>query len=257
MQHLFLPPENFMGETALIVGADHLHLTRVLRARAGEQVVLLDNRGNAYGATLVTIGKSETVARIEEPLTFATEPKLSLVVAQALGKGDKFEQVVQHGTEVGATAFIPLKAERCVVDIPAAKVTERVGRWQQVAKSAAEQSHRLFVPKVNAPMSFPKLLQHLEETETQGLILHPGEDSIPLHSVLESLEIFPSRLLIAIGPEGGWSSSEVLGAKAGNLKCVSLGARVLRMETAALVALSQILYANGDRTSPSPSRRGN
>src|SRR5690242_17508788 len=125
---LFLPANQISGDTATILGSDHLHLTRVLRARQGESVLLLDNAGNAFQAVLVTIGKTETRAHIEARVDAPPEPPVHLTVAQALGKGDKFEQVVQHGTEVGASAFVPVRAERCVADVPAARVAERVAR---------------------------------------------------------------------------------------------------------------------------------
>ena len=129
-----------------------------MRARVGQSVIVLDGRGNAFRAVLVTIGKSESVARIEEAVAVPPEPPIILTIAQALGKGDKFEQVVQHGTEAGASAFIPVRAERCVVDVPDAKVRIAWLRWQQIAKSAAEQSGRgTCADGVTEPMTFTAL----------------------------------------------------------------------------------------------------
>jgi 16S rRNA (uracil1498-N3)-methyltransferase len=240
MHRLFLPPEQFSGETATIVGSDHLHLARVLRARTGDTVTLLDNRGNAFQAVLVTIGKAETTARIEGRIELPPEPPVAITVAQALGKGDKFEQVVQHGTEAGASAFVPVRAERCVADIPAGKIAERVARWQQIAKGAAEQSGRARIPEVAAPMTFAELLREAERQP--ALLLHPTEEAMPLAAFLRGLTERPSALLLAVGPEGGWSPAEVSAARAANLVPVRIGPRILRTETAALVALSQILY---------------
>src|SRR5262245_24088897 len=102
MQRIFLPPDQITGKTARISGSDHQHLSRVLRARPGERILLLDNSGNAYQAILVSLHKTESLAQIETPITLPPEPVLFITVAQALGKGDRFEQVVQHGTEAGA-----------------------------------------------------------------------------------------------------------------------------------------------------------
>ncbi len=282
MQYIFLPPEQF--EESLkerqkegqdgrpgrlrIEGGDHQHLAKVLRARVGDKIVALDGRGNAYRATLVTIDRHATLAEIEAEIPMPPEPPIHLTVAQALGKGDKFEEVVQHGTEAGASAFLPIHAERCVVDLPATRVPDRISRWQQIAKGAAEQSRRALVPTVEAPIRASALFA-LQPAQT--LLLHPVASAIPLARILGSYDILPKHnidgdaqensdngvdarltsksaphpiphLILAIGPEGGWSQSEVSQAEKANIPCVSLGPRVLRTETAALVAISQILY---------------
>lgn len=248
MQHIFLLPERFQGETATISGTEHQHLARVLRARVGDNVVLLDGRGNAFRAVLVSIEKNETQARLEEPFPLSPEPFVHLTVAQALGKGDKVEQVIQHGTEAGASGFIPIRAERCVADVPAAKVGERTTRWQQIAKSAAEQSGRALVPQVVAPQSFAQLLTIVRERNSSqevGLLLHPDPSAQPLFQMLRTFQPTQAgalKIVLAIGPEGGWSPAEVSQAQAANISLVTLGPRVLRTETAALVAISQILY---------------
>jgi 16S rRNA (uracil1498-N3)-methyltransferase len=241
MRHLFLPAEQIAGDTARILGADHLHLARVLRARPGESVILLDNAGNAYRATLVSVDKTETVARIEGQEATQPEPCVEITVAQALGKGDKFEQVLQHGTEVGTSAFLAVRAERSVVDIPAGRVAERVARWRQIAKGAAEQSGRTRIASVSVPLTSAEMLRHAADHAIPALLLHTTPDATPLHTALSRRER-PQRLLIAVGPEGGWSPAEVLAARASNVEVVTLGTRVLRTETAALVAVSQILY---------------
>lgn len=274
MQYIFLPPEQFQkgqdGEPGRIriEGGDHQHLAKVLRARVGDKIVALDGRGNAFEATLVTIERHVTLAEIEAEITMPPEPPVHLTVAQALSKGDKFEEVVQHGTEAGASAFLPIHAERCVVDLPASRVPDRISRWQQIAKGAAEQSRRAIVPTVEGPIRSSALFAL---QPTQILLLHPVASAIPLTRILGSYGICPKRsiyeapqgisdggvdanptsksvphpippLILAIGPEGGWSQSEVSQAAKANIPCVSLGPRVLRTETAALVAISQILY---------------
>src|SRR4051794_28040011 len=150
MYRLFVAPNqiDLAAGTARITGQDHVHLARVLRARVGQPVTVLDGLGNAYQTTLASIEKHESLARIEAPVAPPPEPPVRIVVAQALGKGDKFEQVIQHGTEAGAGAFIPVRAERCVVELPAGRAVERVARWQAIAKGAAEQSFRALVPAV-------------------------------------------------------------------------------------------------------------
>jgi 16S rRNA (uracil1498-N3)-methyltransferase len=243
MPRLFLLPEQFSGDMALISGPDHLHLARVLRCRPGDKVILLDNAGNAFQAVLVTIGKTQTEAAIQGRLgDMPSEPPVFITVAQALGKGDRFEQVLQHGTEVGASAFLPLRTARCVVDVPAARMAERVGRWRQIVRGAAEQSGRTRLPEVFAPIPFAELLRRATQTEALTLLLHPDTSAMPLRTVLRALPEPPKRLILAVGPEGGWSPAEVSAARTANVKSIAIGAYVLRTETAALVAISQILY---------------
>ncbi len=242
MIRLFLPPEQIAGETASIRDNDHLHLTRVLRARPGDAVLVLDGRGNAFQARLVSVEKHETRAEIECAVTLPPEPPVFLTVGQALGKGDKFEQVIQHGTEAGASAFVPVRAERSVVDIPSAKVTDRVNRWRQIAKGAAEQSGRSRIPEVSAPQTVQELLR-TAANDTQALMLHTGDETVRLRTTLEAWSVPPARLLLLVGPEGGWSPTEVAQARAGGALLIGLGPRILRTETAALVAISQILYS--------------
>ena len=253
MQYIFLPPEQFSATTARITGIDHQHLSRVLRARVGEKIVVLDGTGNAFHAELVSIDKHESTAHIEAPFVVDTEPAIHLTIAQALGKGDKFEEVVQHGTEAGASAFLPLRADRCVVDVPGAKERERIARWQQIAKGAAEQSRRALVPCVRQFMTSSELIVQANTSANQAALplfmLHTNENLnsssagavIPLKVALQTLEN-TDFLVLAIGPEGGWSPKEVSLAQKANIPLVSLGPRVLRTETAALVAISQIIY---------------
>jgi 16S rRNA (uracil1498-N3)-methyltransferase len=239
MHRLFLSPEQFAETTARISGQDHLHLARVLRMRPGDRLILLDNAGRAFEAVLETIEKKETLARLENPVVLASEPPIILTVGQALGKGDKFEQVVQRGVEVGASRFVPLLSERCVSEIPAAKVADRLERWRSIAKGAAEQSGRLLIPHVAPPSAFQSWIQ--EQTKPT-LLLHPAEDAAPLYAILSQWKTPPPALTVLVGPEGGWSPAEVSLARAANSMPATLGARVLRTENAALVALSQILY---------------
>lgn len=264
----------------MLTGAAHLHLVRVMRAQVGATIALLDNRGNVFRAALVKIDKNQTTARIEAPLEAAPEPCVHITVAQALIKGDKFEQVVQHGTEAGASAFVPVRAERCNVDLKADRIPDRLSRWQTIAQSAAEQSGRARIPEISAPISFANLLAIAAKNAVPLLLLHTDAKAQSLHDALHSLS-HPTHLMLAIGPEGGWSPNEVSGACTTNcgkkdsegiqsnetgmveqpvgsiVLAVTLGAHILRTETAALVAISQILYHFENAIKPKIAREGN
>ena len=242
MIRLFLPPEQITGETASIRENDHLHLTRVLRARPGDSVLLLDGIGNAFQARLVSVGKHATTAQIESVVSMPPEPPIFLTIGQALGKGDKFEQVIQHGTEAGASAFVPIRAERSVVDVPSAKVADRVIRWRQIAKGAAEQSGRSRIAEIAAPQTVQESLRGAAN-DTPIWMLHTDNTTVVLRKTREGWSVPPTRLLLLVGPEGGWSPPEIAQARAAGALLVGLGPRILRTETAALVAISQIIYS--------------
>lgn len=244
MVRLFIAPAQIDLNTGIarITGQDHLHLARVLRARIGQQLTLLDGLGSAYLATLTEIDKRESTARIEERMEPPPEPPIFIHVAQALGKGDKFEQVIQHGTEAGAGAFIPVRAVRSVVEIPAVRIVERQARWQAIAKGAAEQSFRALVPAVMVPATIEEVLRKTRERDIPAFLLHTASSAVPFYAALKPTGAAPRQICLLIGPEGGWTEDELELARTLGCQLISLGPHVLRTETAALVAISQLLY---------------
>jgi len=241
MRYLFVSPKLLNDNPVRIEGPDCHHLLNVLRIRVGEQLALLDGDGNACSAEVEAVEKRAVVARVCGPMAIAPEPRARITVAQALGKGDKFEQVVQHGTEAGATAFLPLLTERTVVRLDAKAGEEKRARWRLIAKGAAEQAHRGRIPAIEPAATLDTLTEQFD-AYTHVLLLHPvGE---PLRTVLTETPIEASDLsiLLLIGPEGGFSPAELTAASQAGARIVTLGPFVLRTETAALVAVSQTLY---------------
>ncbi len=245
MPRFFIPEEQFHGTEVTITGSDHVHLARVLRARVGDVVEILDNRGGAFNASVVTIERNNTKLKIDYVAIPLPEPEIAITVAQALGKSDKFEQVVQHGTEVGAAGFTPVQADRCVVNLRSAedRISDRLVRWNQIAKDAAQQCGRSRIPVVNPPIQSSELFRRpvMGDAATLRLLMHPHEDVAPLRSVFQALPERTDGVTIAIGPEGGWSDEEANAAHDSGWIAVNLGSYILRTETAALVAISRIL----------------
>jgi len=244
MHRLFVRPEQIDLDTATvcITDQDHVHLSRVLRARVGEFIELLDGAGNGYSATISEIRKRETVAKIASRFEPLPEPPIHITVAQAIVRASKFEEVLQHGTEAGVSRFIPIEAGRSGVDIPERRLTERTDRWRSIVKGAAEQSRRSRIPVVAPPTSLKELLDGVKSSQTASLLLHTGPASVPLKAIVKCLIPAPPSLILLVGPEGGWSSTEIELAVTHGCLSVSLGQYVLRTETAALVAVSQVLF---------------
>lgn len=244
MRSLFLPGSELSAqETVEIEGADFHHLAHVLRAKAGETLILLDNAGNAFRAEILSLQRRSLTARLMGAAQTAPEPALHITVAQALGKGDKFEQVVQHATEIGASAFIPLSTARSVIRLTERDAEEKRIRWFRVAKGAAEQAGRARIPAVLPLQTLPELTADLSRFSC-AMLLHPEGNRMA--------EVWAERLadgkrsarslLLMVGPEGGFSGEETEAARRAGAQIVSLGAHTLRTETAALVAVSHALY---------------
>ena len=215
----------------------------VLRMRPGDEIVLLDNSGQARRVQLVAIDRDAVRGRVIETTTLDTEPRTRITLYQGLLKGQKFEWVLQKGTEIGVAAFVPLLAARCVIGSVDDVSDTRIERWERVVVEAAEQSGRAALPHLSNPQLFDKASR---DAVRSGLALIPweGEHSLGLRQALEGTR--PGPIALFIGPEGGFTDEEIARAREIGLVPVTLGKRILRAETAGLAAASAILYALGD-----------
>lgn len=241
MVSLFVDPLQMQSDAVVIDGPDFHHLVNVLRVRAGDRIVVLDNQGGAFEAAIAGISSRELSLHMLRPVDAAPEPPIYVTVAQALGKGDKFEQVIQHGTEVGASAFIPLITDRTIVRIALHDSPGKRDRWALIAKGAAEQCGRSRIPPVSDPARLPETLARFAEERIPAILFH--REGEPLAKALDQQAPEPTNsLILFVGPEGGFTASEVDLARASGVRVVSLGPYILRTETAALAAVSRILH---------------
>jgi 16S rRNA (uracil1498-N3)-methyltransferase len=246
MRYLFVPGVDLSRDSIDIEGADAHHLLNVLRIRCGDTLTLLDNAGGAALAEASEIGKRTATARIIGPAICPSDPPVHITVAQALGKGDKFEQVIQHSTEVGASAFVPLLTERTVVKIDPRDADAKRARWSQIAKGAAEQSGRGRIPTIEHVATLRDLTSHFPSFD-RVLLLHPpageGTDAGANGRHLDTPALPHSHTVVIVGPEGGFSDGELAMAEEAGAVRTAIGPYTLRTETAALVAIARILYA--------------
>ncbi|NHN30951.1 16S rRNA (uracil(1498)-N(3))-methyltransferase [Paenibacillus agricola] len=261
MQRYFIAPEQFTEAAVTIADDDAHHLVRVMRAKEGDQVIVSDGISREALVRIRTLDKDLVMADIVESLPMNNEPKVEVWIAQSLPKGDKMEIVIQKGTEIGADRFIPFASERTVVQLDAKKEGKKIERWQKIAKEAAEQAHRNRVPAVEMPLSWKALLQVAVGADA-AWICYEKENGLTLKQEIQSAlasfrgkltaadaELQSNRrakLLLIVGPEGGFSEREVEAAEAAGCRSVSLGKRILRTETAAMVGLTCILYESGE-----------
>ena len=237
MHRLFIPRER-IGEVVRLLPEESRHLETVLRLRVGAEVEVFDGLGSRWQATMESAGVLR-LGRREE----AHRGAVDVWLAQGLAKGEKLDLVVQKATELGATRIVPLAVERSVVRLDAQRGQRRADRFRRIAEQAARQAGRSDVPRIDAPSTLADLaaLLRLEPTR-RGVLLDPGERGVRLSQVARG---FP-KLLLAVGPEGGFTPEERDTAVAAGFVAASLGRIVLRTETAGLAALAIVQHLAGD-----------
>lgn len=238
MHRFFVDPETLRGDRVILPAPQAHQIRNVLRLRVGSAILVLDNSGAEYEVVLRQVDKQQVVGEAVAKRPCPNEPTVHLTLYQALMKRDKFEWVLQKGTEIGVSRFVPLVTQRSLVqnnDIKASKQT----RWHKIITEAAEQSRRGCIPELHPPQT---LAQALADHPTHpGLIAWEEAEEITLRQALSGEER-PSRISLFIGPEGGFAAEEVEAAQAAGVQAITLGKRILRAETAALVASALVLY---------------
>jgi len=240
-----MPRDRFFIEGAHAPGArlvfppDDAHkIATVLRMASGAQVEVVDSAGRAYAATLAVDGKHVEATLGDMLARDAVEPTLRITIAQAIPKGQKMDLIVEKATELGAHAIVPLRSARVIGETTR---ENKIERWHRIAKSAAQQSGRLVVPQIAPVADWTTLIATFAAYDRVYL---PWEtaDPQPLRDTIADDVVRAQTMLVIIGPEGGFSREEVERVTAAGARAISLGRRILRTETAALVVLAALLY---------------
>jgi 16S rRNA (uracil1498-N3)-methyltransferase len=235
---LFVPPGQLGASEVTLTPAQVRHLQTVLRLEAGAEIEVFDGDGGRYRARLSAPGR----LRIEERLAQQARA-LDVVLVQALAKGEKFDLVVQKATELGATRILPLASERAVVRLDEARGQSRAERWRRIAEEAARQCGRSDVPRIDPPSGWEGVFSLLgDDPDRRGLLLDPEERELRLGAAARGAP----KLLLLVGPEGGFSPEERERARGEGILPVTLGPLVLRTETAGLAALALVLHVHGE-----------
>ncbi|WP_449467465.1 16S rRNA (uracil(1498)-N(3))-methyltransferase [Stenotrophomonas humi] len=230
-----------VGQTLPLPEEAANHLVRVMRLREGDGCVLFNGDGHDYSATLTGISKREALVRIDSALAVDNESPLAITLLQGIARGEKMDLILQKATELGVTAIIPVNAERTEVKLDAARAEKRIAHWRNVVGSACGQSGRARIPAISAPQSLAAAAASLPE-QMLRLTLDPlGEHR------LASLPAAPANgVVIAIGPEGGWSPRDRQQLAEAGFQGLQLGPRILRTETAGLAAVAALQARLGD-----------
>lgn len=254
MQRFFVPPETLATAEVRIGGDTARQINRVLRMQVGDEICLLDGLGWEYLVRITGFTKDEVVGVVLERMEGRGEPayKVGLYLS-LLNKADKFEWALQKCTELGAHSFTPVRAAHSIADVPG---QSKVERWERIIQEAAEQSGRALLPRLYETITLSQAL----EAEAHRLSSLPHGEHITvmpslgaersLGDVLAGLEWDKGKSMgtvsIIIGPEGGFSDGELREAEEAGVALVTLGPRTLRAETAAVAALTMVLYELGE-----------
>lgn len=248
-RHRFFLASPFDGGAVPLSAADLRHAARVLRLRAGEEIVAVEPGGRQV---LVQLTSVTPTAVSGEPVAELDTPREPLVVlVQGVGKGEKTDLVVQKAVEIGVAAIVPVLTARSVVRWSEEKRAERGERWRRVAEGAAKQAQRAYVPRVDDPVDIAALPAH-PAGAAATLVCHEGDRMAPGMGVAlgRARANAESGVAVVVGPEGGLTDDEVGALVAAGAQVVGLGPTVLRTETAGVVAGALALYELGGLGGP-------
>ena len=245
MDRFFTPKSNINLEqnTCVIEGEDVKHISRVLRCRENDKLEVCDLDNNEYICEIKEINKDNILLDIIEKVNIKRESNLKVKLYQGMPKGTKMELILQKLTEIGVDEIVLVQAKRSVTKIDNKKEDKKIERWERIIYEAAKQSKRAKIPKLTGGLTFKEALADMQNND---LNLCPYENERTI-SIKEAIKDSSANTIgIFVGPEGGFEEEEVEKIQEIDGKVVSLGPRILRTETASVVASSIVLYELSD-----------
>lgn len=244
MPTFFVTAESITPPTIRITEPLLRHLKDSLRIQPGATLTLIGPSGVRYQTEVVTVTKKALEAKIidSSPAPARTVP--TLVLAQALLKGERMDWVIQKATELGIDRIIPLHTKHGVVKIQPERVEHQLGRWERIALEAAQQSERWTLPTIEHPTDLEQLCRQ-QTTAATKIILSERSRELPLSKAPLATST-QETIVLLIGPEGGWDTGELQQASEAGFQAVTIGQRILRAETAAIAAISIVQARLGE-----------
>ncbi len=233
---------NLENNTCIIEGEDVKHISKVLRCKIGEKLEVCDNN-NEYICEITDIEKSVVTLDILEKIDIKRESDLKVKLYQGLPKGPKMEVILQKLTEVGVDEIILVQTKRSVAKVDDKKEDKKIERWERIIYEAAKQSKRGKIPKLRGVLSFKEALEEMKSNDF-NIIPYENERTKSIKKSLKGVNI--NNIGIFVGPEGGFDETEIQSVEDIGGQSVSLGPRILRTETASIVASSIVLYELSD-----------
>lgn len=243
MRRLFY--KGLLADTIQITGSDAHHLMHVMRAKAGQEILIVDDENQVARMKMTEFCEDAVTLTLVERVASDTESPIELVLAQCLLKADKMDMVVQKAVELGAVGVLPIRSQNCVVRYDEKKAKARVERWQKIADEAAKQCGRTALLTVEPIQGIQEFLAKEALREDSELIFcYENESEQTVHEKLQADRA--KRIVLLIGAEGGFTLEEAEQVKKAGGVSVTLGPRILRAETAALAAMTVVQYERGD-----------
>lgn len=244
MRKFFVDNENIKDDKIIITGQDVNHIKNVLRLSAQEKILICDkSSAKNYVSKIEKIENDLVECSVVEEVQGDSEGNVELHIFQGLPKADKMELIIQKGTELGISSFIPVKLSRCIVKLDGKDEVKKQDRWQKISEVAAKQSGRDIVPEVMHLKTLNETINMISEYDL-FLVAFEEEKENTLKNELLKLKELKNEYKIAclVGPEGGLTKDEVLKLEENGAKVITLGNRILRTETVAMYIASTVMY---------------
>lgn len=239
MYQFFVEDDQIGADVINITGADVNHIRNVLRMKPGEQVRISNQRGRDFLCSVAALSEHEVLLNIEQRDIKSTELSSRIYLFQGIPKGERMETVIEKAVELGVYEIIPVAMKYCVVKLDEKKAQKKVARWQEIARSAAKQSKRSLIPQIHPIMGFREAAAYATQCDR---CLVPYENEEGMAATRRAFEHLADAgsISVFIGPEGGFAEEEI-GALRDQALVLSLGARILRTDTAAITMLSLLM----------------
>lgn len=240
----FFVSQNQISENKItLIGEDVKHIANVLRKDVGDKINICNiTTSENFLCQLEEISKEEIKCSIIEKIKSDAEPNTDITIFQGLPKAEKMELIIQKCTELGVKTFVPVEMERSIVKLDSKAESKKIERWQKIAETAAKQSGRDIIPKVENLINLQKLLYLIEKYDIV-LLAYENEEEYTLKEALNTVKSKENlKIGIIIGPEGGIDVKEVQALEQAGAKIITLGNRILRTETVGIAMTSIILY---------------
>ena len=243
IRKFFAENENLKDDKIYIGGLDYNHIKNVLRLKPKDNIIVNIGNNMDYEAKITRLTNDYVEAEIIHSYQVETEPSVNISLFQAIPKGEKMEYIIQKAVEIGVVKIIPIITDRVIVKLDNKNVKNKTERWQRISEQASKQNKRGIIPEVIAPLELKQSIELLKKHDLV-VILYENESNNKLRDVLAKSIKSMKDIAILVGPEGGLANKEL--ELLNEFEVASLGNRILRTETAGLVAATMILYETGD-----------
>ena len=244
MRKFFVENKNINGNVILIDGQDVNHIKNFLRLNIGEKIKICDKDNvKNYISEIVKIENEIIECKVLEEVLGEAEGNVTLHIYQGLPKADKMELIIQKGTELGISKYIPVKLSRCIVKLDGKDEIKKIDRWKKISEMAAKQSGRDLVPAVEHLNSLKEVTEKINSYDLFLVAFEEEKENTLKNELLKLKELKDEyKIAVLVGPEGGLAKEEVEILKNNGAKVITLGNRILRTETVAMYIASTIMY---------------